>query len=44
VVIGRSTGGLVALALAHRHPDRVRALVLLEPAVFTLDPQATAWA
>jgi len=43
-VIGRSTGGLVALALAHRHPERVRALVLLEPAVFTLDPRATVWA
>ncbi|HKA69601.1 MAG TPA: alpha/beta hydrolase [Actinomycetes bacterium] len=44
VVIGRSTGGLVALALAHRHPDQVRALVLLEPAVFTVDPAAAKWA
>ena len=38
VVIGRSTGGEIALALAHRHPDKVTALVLLEPAVFWLDP------
>jgi pimeloyl-ACP methyl ester carboxylesterase len=44
VVIGRSTGGLVALELARRHPGSVRALVLLEPAVFTVDPQAAAWA
>ncbi|NKX51893.1 alpha/beta hydrolase, partial [Arthrobacter deserti] len=43
-VIGRSTGGLVALELARRSPDKVRALVLLEPAVFTLDPEAAAWA
>lgn len=44
VVIGRSTGGLVALALALRHPDVVHALVLLEAAVFTVDPEASAWA
>ncbi len=44
VVIGRSTGGEIALELARRFPDRVRALVLLEPAVFTVDPEATAWA
>jgi pimeloyl-ACP methyl ester carboxylesterase len=44
VVIGRSTGGLVALALAHRHPDQVHALVLLEPAVFSVDPRAAGWA
>ncbi len=44
VVIGRSTGGLIALDLARRVPDLVRALVLLEAAVFTLDPEATAWA
>ncbi|HSL07679.1 MAG TPA: alpha/beta fold hydrolase, partial [Pseudonocardiaceae bacterium] len=36
VVIGRSTGGEIALALAHRFPDKVKALVLLEPAVFTV--------
>lgn len=44
VVIGRSTGGLIALALAIRRPDLVRALVLLEPALFTLDPAAQEWA
>jgi pimeloyl-ACP methyl ester carboxylesterase len=44
VVIGRSTGGQIALALAHRFPDKVRALVLLEPALFTVDPEAMAWA
>src|SRR5687767_5020702 len=44
VVIGRSTGGLIALALAIRHRDRVRGLVLLEPAVFALDDEAAAWA
>lgn len=44
VVIGRSTGGLIALEFARRFPDRVRALALLEPAVFTVDPEATAWA
>jgi pimeloyl-ACP methyl ester carboxylesterase len=43
-VIGRSTGGLIALDLARRFPDKVCALVLLEPAVFTLDPRAAAWA
>lgn len=43
-VIGRSTGGVIALELARRHPAQVAALVLLEPAVFTLDPQAAAWA
>jgi esterase len=31
VVIGRSYGGTVAIDLALRYPDRVRALVLLEP-------------
>jgi pimeloyl-ACP methyl ester carboxylesterase len=44
VVIGRSTGGLIALALAVRRPDRVRALVLLEPALFSLHPDARRWA
>jgi pimeloyl-ACP methyl ester carboxylesterase len=44
VVIGRSTGGLIALALAVAHPDLVRALVLLEPAVFAIHPEAQAWA
>lgn len=44
VVIGRSTGGLIALALAERRPDVVHALVLLEGALFTVDPDAAAWA
>lgn len=44
VIIGRSTGGQIALALAHRFPDKVKALVLLEPAVFTVDAEAGAWA
>jgi pimeloyl-ACP methyl ester carboxylesterase len=44
VVIGRSTGGQIALGLAHRHPEVVIAMALLEPAVFTLDPQSDAWA
>src|SRR5688572_16355911 len=37
VVIGRSTGGLIALELARRHPEVVRAVALLEPALFTVD-------
>lgn len=44
VVVGRSTGGEIALALAHRHPEKVTAQVLLEPAVFWLDDEAQAWA
>lgn len=44
VVIGRSTGGLIAVELARRFPDKVKALVLLEPALFTIDPEADAWA
>jgi pimeloyl-ACP methyl ester carboxylesterase len=44
VVIGRSTGGLIALELAHRHPQKVQALVLLEPALFSVDNDAAAWA
>jgi pimeloyl-ACP methyl ester carboxylesterase len=44
VVIGRSTGGEIALDLAHRFPEMVKALVLLEPAVFWLDPESLAWA
>ncbi|MCD2442839.1 alpha/beta hydrolase [Agromyces sp. SYSU K20354] len=44
IVIGRSTGGLVALEFARAHPSAVRALVLLEPAVFTIDPEVEAWA
>ena len=41
-VVGHSYGGLVALLVAARHPDRVRSLTLIEPAVMSLlrgDPQ-----
>lgn len=44
VVIGRSTGGGIALYLAHRFPELVTALVLLEPAIFWLDPDTLSWA
>jgi pimeloyl-ACP methyl ester carboxylesterase len=45
VVIGRSYGGTVATDLALRHPDRVRALVVLEgDAPRELAPAAAAWA
>jgi pimeloyl-ACP methyl ester carboxylesterase len=44
IVIGRSTGGLIALELALRAPRAVIALVLLEPAVFTLDDSSRDWA
>jgi pimeloyl-ACP methyl ester carboxylesterase len=44
VVIGRSYGGEIALDLARRYPAKVTALALLEPAMFSLDPAAMAWA
>jgi len=44
IVIGRSTGGLIAVALALASPESVRALVLLEPALFSIDEEATQWA
>jgi lipase len=37
VVVGHSFGGAVALHLAHRHPELVRGLLLLDPAI-ALDP------
>jgi pimeloyl-ACP methyl ester carboxylesterase len=44
VVIGRSYGGTVAIDLARRYPDRVRALVLLEPdAPRELAPAMVTW-
>jgi len=44
VVIGRSYGGEIALALALRHPETVRALVLLEAGLVNLVPEAKIWA
>lgn len=45
IVCGVSYGGLIALRLAARHPDRVRALVLASPlnADFTPDPRLRRW-
>lgn len=44
IVIGRSYGGTVAADLAIRHPERVRAIVLLEPdAPPAMAPAAAAW-
>jgi pimeloyl-ACP methyl ester carboxylesterase len=43
VVIGRSYGGAVAVDLALRHPDRVRALALLEGDALGLSPAALEW-
>ena len=43
VIIGRSYGGEVAVALALRHPDVVEALVLLEPSMPLLSPQSREW-
>ncbi len=34
VMAGNSLGGSLAVLLAHHHPDRVRALILLAPALF----------
>lgn len=44
VVIGRSTGGLIALELARTRPQRIDGLVLLEPALLTVDGDTRAWA
>jgi esterase len=44
IVIGRSYGGTVATDLALRYPDRVRALVMLEPdAPREMAPKAAEW-
>lgn len=43
LVIGRSYGGAVAIELALRHPDWVRALVLLEGDALGLSPTALQW-
>jgi esterase len=44
LVIGRSYGGTIAIDLALRHPDRVRAVVALEPdGTREMAPAAAAW-
>lgn len=43
IVIGRSYGGEVAIDLALRHPQVVRALVLLEPAMPMLAAELRQW-
>lgn len=43
VVIGRSYGGAVAVDLALRHPERVRALVLLEGDALGVSPAGLEW-
>ncbi len=37
ILIGNSAGGTVAMSFALSHPDRVQALILVDPAVFTGD-------
>lgn len=43
VVMGRSYGGAVAVDLALRNPDRVRALILLEGDALGLSPAGLEW-
>jgi pimeloyl-ACP methyl ester carboxylesterase len=43
IVIGRSAGGEIAVDLALRYPDRIRALVLLEGGGLTLGEAAMEW-
>jgi esterase len=43
VIVGRSYGGAVAIDLALRYPDRVRALVLLEGDALGLSPAGLEW-
>lgn len=43
IVIGRSHGGEVAVDLALRYPDRVRALALLEGGALNLGPAFRRW-
>jgi esterase len=43
IVIGRSHGGEVAVDLALRYPDRVRALALLEGGALSLSPAFRRW-
>jgi pimeloyl-ACP methyl ester carboxylesterase len=43
IVIGRSYGGEVALDLARRYPESVKAMALLEPAILSLSAEGRAW-
>lgn len=43
LVVGRSSGGQIALELALRHPALLRGLVLLEPLLLSLDAEAAEW-
>ena len=43
IVIGRSYGGEVALDLARRYPEKVKAIALLEPASLSLTSEGRAW-
>jgi pimeloyl-ACP methyl ester carboxylesterase len=43
LIIGRSYGGAVAIDLALRHPEHVRALVLLEGDALGLSPAGLEW-
>ena len=42
LVVGHSMGGMVALELAHRYPDLVQALVLIDSVIFPPAPLRTA--
>jgi esterase len=43
IVVGRSHGGEIAVDLALRYPDRVRALALLEGGALSLSPAFRRW-
>lgn len=43
VIVGRSYGGQIGIDLALRHPEKVRALVLLEGVPESFDPGARRW-
>lgn len=42
VLVGNSAGGTIALLTALQHPERVKALILLDPAVYTTS-EAPRW-
>ena len=43
IIIGRSYGGAIAIDLALRYPEQVRAIVLLEPGDVNLTPAMREW-